>query len=205
MEYLHRRKEAPMQGLSGLWGGVGSNLTGGTPDPASGTTGYPLPISGGNSWFSYGHYGYEDQPSYQFPADRTVKNLYGQRTQNGAYQWWFIVWQMNGSNNFTLRYGARIAVPGGTGTGQYGPYDLSTFTTTGNATTPSSGSFCMGWNSGVSGDQQTGPPHYVDATDGGTIGYHPHPSPNPSNGEQVTFNSNETGTNFHCHVTWDDS
>ena len=219
MEYLHRRKESPMQGMTGLWGGVGSNLipsAGGYPpapgsaDPVSPNNGYTgdgLPITGGANWFSPGYLGYEDESSYQFPNNKTLDQIYYQRLQNGAYQWWFLVWERaSGSNdNFTVRYGARIAVPDGTGTNQEGPFTLSQFEEIGSASLPNDGeTYVVGWNSGVSGDQQVGPPHYADATSGGNIGYHPHNSPDPTNAETVTFNHNETGEHFHVHVTWED-
>ena len=124
MEYLHRRKEAPMQGLSGLWGGVGSNLNqapagGDNPVlPYEGTTGLTLPMTGGSNWFSSGHYGYEDESTYQFPAGKNLKQIYYRRLQNAAYQWWFIAWERINNNNFTIRYGSKIAVPEGSGNAQ---------------------------------------------------------------------------------------
>ena len=211
MEYLHRRKESPMQGMTGLWGGSSGSLMIGSDSgadplmPYEGTAGKALPLTGGATWFSNGHYGYEDESNYTFPAGKTLKQLYYHRLQDNAYQWWFIAWERNNSNNYTLRYGSRIAVPDGTGEGQEGPWTLANFEETGNATLPNDGeTYVIGWNSGVSGDQQVGPPHYADATSGGAIGYHPHNSPDPTNGENVTFNHNESGEHFHVHVTWED-
>ena len=133
MEYLHRRKEAPMQGMTGLWGGgsgslmLGQSAPGDPLLPYEGTAGKTLPLTGGENWFSNGHYGYEDSSPYTFPAGKTLKQLYYHRLQDNAYQWWFIAWERNNGTNFTLRYGARIAVPDGEGTDQEGPWTLANF------------------------------------------------------------------------------
>tara|TARA_B100001173_G_C15898345_1_gene508738 strand:+ start:276 stop:905 length:630 start_codon:yes stop_codon:yes gene_type:complete len=206
MEYLHRRKEAPMQGMTGLWGGVGSNLVSAAPSNlVEGGKGHSLPISGGSNWFAPGHYGYEDQSNYTFPNNAVLDQIYYQRLQNGSYEWWSLIWQKNNNTNFTLKYGARIAVPGGTGNSQIGPVDLDSFTTIGSPTLQGSGTLVYGWNSGITADQQAGPPHYVDSDSGGTIGYNPWSAPLTSSeiDDVVSFNDNETGQNFHAHITYD--
>ena len=200
-----------MQGLSGLWGGVGSNLSqapegGGSPLlPYEGTTGHTLPMTGGSNWFSSGHYGYEDESTYQFPAGKNLKQIYYRRLQNDAYQWWFIAWERINNNNFTIRYGSKIAVPEGSGNDQEGPFTLNNYTTVGETQLPNdSEQYFVGWHSGVEGDQQVGPPHFVDDTTGGSIGYQQAQTTTPTNNSNITFNYNETGEHFHVHVTWED-
>ena len=212
-----------MQGMTGLWGGVGSNLVAsgdvtyppapGSADPVSPNNGYTgdgLPITAGANWFSPGYLGYEDESSYQFPNHKTLDQIYYQRLQDNAYQWWFLVWErkFSSNDNFTIRYGARIAVPDGTGTNQEGPYNLDdeNFGEVGSKIIPNDGEpYFMGWHSGVQGDQQTGPPHYVDASSGGSIGFQAMANTTPYSGQEVTFGHNETGEHFHVHVTYDNN
>jgi len=204
MEYLHRRKEAPVQGLTGLWGGVSSNLTTGAasgPEPAA-PFGKSLPFGTGTNWFAPGYFGTETEESYRAPRGTTLNQIYYARLQSNSYNWWFLIQKHVSGNTFTTTNGYRILVPNGSGTSQEGPFSLSTYTESfGGGTVDTSGDSYLSWHSGVTGESPPGPPAFVESGSGGKIKYEHAPDTTPSDGGTVTYTSNDTGEHFFVHIT----
>ena len=205
MDYLHKIKEAPVQGITGLWGGVGSNLVGGGGAPMGPATpfGHTLPMSGGENWFAPAYFGLESESSYAAPAGRTLNQIYYRRLQSNPYNWWFLVQKQVTGNEFTTTNGYRIYVGNGSGTGQEGPFTLATeySESFGGGTIPSDNNCYLAWHSGVTGESAPGPPHFVDSGSGGKIKYEHAPNTTPSNGGTVTYTNNDTGEHAHIHIT----
>ena len=201
MDYLHKIKEAPVQGITGLWGGVGSNLVGSGTPPAA-PFGHTLPMSGGENWFAPGYFGVEQEESYKAPNGATLNQLYYRRLQTSAYNWWILIQRDDGSNEFVTTHGYRVYVPNGSGTAQEGPFSLSTYTEAfGGGSIPATGDHYLAWHSGVTGETPPGPPHFVDNGSGGKIKYQHDPTTTPSSNYTVTYTSNDTGEGSHMHIT----
>tara|TARA_B100001250_G_scaffold122948_1_gene104420 strand:+ start:566 stop:1186 length:621 start_codon:yes stop_codon:yes gene_type:complete len=204
MDYLHKIKQAPVQGLTGLWGGASSNLTGGGgggAEPAA-PFGRSLPMGTGSNWFAPGYFGLEFEESYRAPRGTTLNQIYYTRLQNSGYNWWFLIQKQVSGNEFTTTNGYRIAVPNGSGTSQEGPFSLATYTESfGGGTVEATGDSYLSWHSGVTGESPPGPPHFVESGSGGTIKYLNAPDTTPSDNGTVTYTNNDTGEHFFVHIT----
>ncbi len=164
-------------------------------------SGYPVPLSGGTSWFNAAavYFGVENTAEFRLTNGLTYDRVtYQKPSPSTGGKWWILFVHNTSGNTWQVDFGARFQLPAGAAGESVTQYFGQAETTVGSPTIPASGDYYIAWISAVP-SYLPGGAFYCDSTAGGNVDYILD-STQPTLGGTYTCTSLNTGHRMHINV-----